>query len=572
MNPKGIFFGIDGATWSVMGPMAERGELPNIRRMMEQGASGPMTSTLPPQTVPAWGTVVSGMNPGRLGIYHFLSDSHRDYDQGRPVGADDTGVKFLWQYLSESGRRSIVVTTPLGFPPGSPDTLAVSPIRNPELYGEDVISTSPPELKAELEEALGLRMADLVQQKMAVEQGKATAGEAASDAHLDRLVRFNTIGIDMVRRGTLHLMRNHPWDFLMVVFSSIDGVQHHFWAYMDPQHPAHDPRLARRYGGVIRDMYRQVDAALGEVMDEAGEDVNLMIMSDHGFGPIHRYFYVNRWLEEQGLLSRNGVAPAYREWRKVPLGRGLARIGLGPLARVLGPAGRIPVPVPRPRQRAMVDLVDWKRTRAYATSYAINVNLAGREPQGSVPAAEYDEVVARIKEALLALTDPVSGERIVEAVFEKSEIYEGDAVAAAPDILYVFREPWYYAKKQIGPRASFGDVRTEDGISAHHVNSVQGWKDGIFLARGPGIRSGLRTGQVDIKSLTPTMLYLLGEPVPEDMDGAILEDIVDPALLASRPPRRESRSVRRGETGPAEVSAEEEEKIKESLRKLGYLG
>src|SRR3569832_2836857 len=96
-NPKVVVFGVDGATFNVMRPLIEKGRLPHLAKLIKNGVSGPLQSTVPPVTAPAWVSFMTGVNPGRHGIFHFVANSHLDYEEGTLLGSAQIGEKTLWQ-------------------------------------------------------------------------------------------------------------------------------------------------------------------------------------------------------------------------------------------------------------------------------------------------------------------------------------------------------------------------------------------------------------------------------------------------------------------------------------------
>lgn len=571
MSNRVMVIGIDGGTWDIINPMIERGELPTLKRLRETGIWADFMTTIPSQTVPAWASCVTGVNPGKLGVFHFLTDSHSDYDHGRPITVNDLRSKTLWEILSDNSKKIIGVTVPLTYPPPEVNGVMISPVNPRELR----VKTYPAELSEELQHVLELNFERITMEKSAIDQMKGDVRSINRNDLFDRMKSFNLMVIDKLRDFALYLMNTHEWDFLMLVFSSIDGIQHYFWSFMDQRHPAYDKKLAEAYGDVISLCYQHIDSAIGKIVKDAGDDVTAIILSDHGFGPIHKFLFLNNWLKSKKLLHVKKNAITEYQLSKYSLERILNRLNLTSINRVLPTyLSRISVPIPRKRRKPLVDSIDWLRTKAYATSYAINVNLKGREPFGIVDRKEYPQILRLLKEELYDLVDPETGEKIIEKVYQKEEIYHGPHVDKAPDILFAFKTPHYFCMKDIFNKKVFKPVTSEDGLSAHHLNSMTGINEGIFIIHGGIVKNGRTNISPNIIDIAPTVLYILGLPVPEAMDGRVLTDCISDEYLCANPVRYNDTDITRQPDGQGDLilTEDEEKMIKERLKELGYLG
>lgn len=575
MNPKGIFFGIDGGTWRWIGPFMDRGLMPNLARLRQEGASGQLETSIPSQTVPAWGCITSGVNPGKLGLFHFVANSHADYDEGPPTGTSHVKVKSIWHYLTEHGRKSIVINTPLSFPTSRFDGVMISP--QSAQFGQHLVQTHPPELMTELQKELSLdvgQFAAKLRRMAFLKNRRLGPGHIQQRRErLTALVEFNDLLTDMLEAMTLHLMRTREWDFLMTMFPITDTIQHHLWDCFDSQHPGYDARVAEGFETALERACTRVDRALGRVRDAAPPGTPIVIMSDHGFSSYHRAFNVNRWLETEGFLKRNGLALTEPIIKRYPMTDVLRRVGLGPLLARLPRAIRdARLPVPRRVPRATPAVVDWSATQAYGMSFGINLNLAGREPNGSLTAADRPDVVQRLRQRLMELRDPLTGEAVVAAVFEGSEIYSGPVAAHAPDLLFILHDG-FAVRKSLADKDAVTAAPADGFLSGQHVATWSGWRDGLFFAAAPGIRPGSRAAGVRVLDLAPTMLHLLGIDPPEDMDGHVLDDLFEPSYGADHPTRRDPKaSIWLDAPAATPVSEEEQRVLMDHLRNLGYLG
>ena len=564
-NNKVIIIGIDGATFDIIRPMIKRGELPTFKGIIDKGASGELMSTYPPHTVPAWPSCFTGVNPGKLGLFDFRENSHLNYDEGRLLFSTDIKSPPIWSILSERGKKVMIVAMPLTYPPVKVNGVMVSPVR---LTEPDKVQTYPPELSEELFREIELTSV-LNERRQFMDMHTAKVGSDL-ETFLDKTVTSSFTVIKKLTESTLYLLSRYEYDFGMFMLP-VDALQHHLWCSMDQGHPSYNPKLAEKYKGVIFEGYKSVDEAMGRILNKAGDDATIILVSDHGFGPLHRIFYLNRWLIEQGLLKLKGGRPYSFNFAKTSINIFLQKIGLGAIARAL-PEGvkKWKIPIVKRSKKSIPELIDWRHTYAYATSYALNINLKAREPQGIVkPGNEYEDLVKHIKEELCKLKDPISGQILIDKVLEKREMYNGPYVEEAPDILFFFKDPRYSARKVPLYPDLFRHLTPEDRMSGHHTS----FPEGICIMKGPHIIPGANLTAPNIVDITPTVLYLMGEALHEDMDGRVLTEAINKEYIKSHPIVKSSEGLIKKDIAESGIlSSKDEEEIKKRLNELGYMG
>ena len=565
---KVIIIGIDGATFDIILPMVARGELPHFKTLMDQGAWAELTSVYPSQTVPAWPCCYTGKNPGKVGVFDFRADSHLSYDEGPFLLSTDITATPLWRLLSNRKRKVLVAGMPLTYPPAKVNGVMVAPVR---VIETDQIKTHPPELARELNQKLNLR--DVIAQRRRYMTLHRSLQVSDLQEFFDQCIASSHLVIEKLGEIARYLLATQPYDFGMFMLP-VDAIQHHFWHHMDKQHPAHAPELARHYGETVFDGYRWVDQELGLIL--AGidpEQTTLILVSDHGFGPLHKEFYANRWLLQQGLLKLKPTSPYTLDVRRISVAALLQRLKLGRLVPQLSSRIRnqkIPMIYRRPKSASQ--LIDWEQTRAYATAYALNINLKGREPLGIVsPGEEYLSLVDQIQRRLPQLIDPQTGKTVVDRVVTKETLYHGPHVEAAPDLLVFFKDPTYSLRKDCLYPDLFRTLTAKDRLTGHHTSFPQG----ICILKGPAIVPGTRAQAPSLLDIAPTTLFLMGEAVPEDMDGRVLTEVIRPDHLKEMPVRRSKGSP--GDDGsdqetPGALSDEDRAAIEERLIQLGYMG
>ncbi|MBK6430499.1 alkaline phosphatase family protein [Candidatus Amarolinea dominans] len=556
MTYRCFVIGLDGATFDLILPWVAQGKLPAMAQVLARGAWGQLRSTVPPMTGPAWTTFATGANPARHSIYDWVYREPGTYNFV-PATAANRRLPSLWSLLGAAGRRVAVVNVPMTFPPEPVNGLLISGLPTPS---KQVTFTHPPELAQEIERITGNYI-------LYPDPGQAYS-DAGVDAFLARLYQTTETRIKLVE----NLRGREAWDFFMVVFNGTDTVQHAMWKFMSPAHPLHDPAKAAKYGDAILTFYQFLDRWLATQIASLPPDTVLMLMSDHGFGPFHKFIHVNNWLREQGFLA---IKPAWRARLKYAAFRAgfspmavydlLMRLGLGSLKRE----------VVRGQGQGLLrtlflsfDDVDWPATRAYSLGNIgqIRLNVTGREPQGCVaPGREYEQVREEIMARLRLLTDPSTGEAVVDEIYPREELYRGPYLEDAPDIVFLPKRLEYFGFGEY----EFGSHRVIEamrrGISGTHR------MNGIFAALGEPVQPGVEISGATLADLAPTILHLLGQPIPAAMDGRVLIQALR-GPLAAQTPQVVDTPAPVSTTGAFTLSAEDEAAISERLRGLGYVG
>jgi predicted AlkP superfamily phosphohydrolase/phosphomutase len=563
-NNRVIVIGIDGGTFDIILPMVKKGELPTFKDIMDKGAWAELMSTHPAHTVPAWISCATGVNPGKLGLFDFRRDSHLTYDEGRVVLATDIKVKPIWSLLSENNKKVAVVAIPMTYPPVKVNGVMVSPVR---LIEPDKIRTYPATLSEELVNKFDMTSA-LKKRKEFMEMHTSRV-YSELEAFLDVTVESSRIIIEMLTDITLYLIDKYEIDFGMFMLP-IDALQHHLWCFKETDHPSYNYDLAKKYKDMIFEGYKWVDRALQRILRKLDDDAIVIIVSDHGFGPLHQIFYLNKWLLNKGLLTLKEGKHYSLSISGVSINRLFRMIGLGFISNVLPDRIKsLTLPIIKKKIKQIPELIDWKYTKAYATSYAININLKGREPYGIVEHDEYKGLVEYIKDELYKLKKSDKEQQLIEKVVEKEELYSGDYLEDAPDILFFFKDPRYAIRKDpLYPRL-FRQLTPEDRMTGHHTS----FPKGICIMKGPCITPGARLKDPNIMDITPTVLYLMGESIPDRLDGRVITEVINPKYIETHPHAISSdKGSEISVKEPDKLSTEDEEVIKKRLSELGYMG
>ena len=529
-----LVLGLDGADWRVLEPWLADGTMPTLAGLRARGLWGPLTSTIRPESSIAWATFATGVNAGKHGVFGFVGQRPDSYEVTLNTAASVRAVPF-WQRAAAAGRRVAVVNVPMTYPPRPiPQGVLVAGMLTPDIRSP---FTQPPSLQAELLRAVP----DYVIQVDRMGMG------------LEAFVRATTEALRARARAGVWLLEREAWDVMVLVFTATDRLQHYTMHLLYPEHPRYDAEEARRLLPVLKEAYRALDEGIAMLLEKAGPDATVMVLSDHGFSPVARAFLTNVWLQEQGLLvMREGAGTKQDVWARLRRVAWLRRW-----------KQRLPG-VRRVRRRAslapFLERVDWSRTRAvYSPTGGIRLNVRGREPMGVLSRQEADALAAWLQEALPAERDPLTGAHPITHVYPREALYAGPWVAHAPDlILTSLREgehPGHHV--QIPPRMG-PQVMVDSGeLTGNHAY------EGIVLVYGPGITQGRIEG-AHLMDLAPTILQWLEVPVPQEMDGRVL------AFAGEEGERVGDEVAMMGEEVSG-LSEEDQRTLEERLRSLGYL-
>lgn len=552
-----LVIGIDGATFRLMRPLMQQGYMPYLTEVEQRGALGTLETIYPPVTAPAWSSFMTGKNPGKHGVYEFLHRKRGTLEQ-IPVNAGMLGSQTLWEMMSKAGKRMVVVSVPLCYPPFPVNGTLMSDFLAP-MGARDL--SYPPELLQEIEDKFGEYL--LYHKQVYTKDNVANVL-----AELEEHTAYR-------QRVAEYLLKRDPWDFAMVYFEGTDRLQHELWHIIDPTSPMHDAEEAKLYGERTRNYYRALDEDVRKLADLAlsqDPDTQVILMSDHGFGAIHKFVNFNIWLLREGFLKLKQDIPTQLKHALFSLGftpslgyKLSMNFGFANLRLSQGMTNRNQILDLVRRGFLSFRNVDWKRTRAFSSgNYGqIFVNLQGREPFGSVTQNEFPEVVEQIGARLLELRDPKTGAPVVAKVYKQSDVFWGEFIDDAPDVVFSLTENY----KALGTL----EFASNHVIEPAFGNSGDHRMDGFVGMVGTDIRQGVKIENANIMDVTPTILYLMGLPIPADLDGHVLTAPLREELLLSSQIMSGDALGARDQLIP-DYTEEESEEVKERLRALGYLG
>ncbi len=587
-KPRVLVLGLDGATWTLLDPLLAQNKLPTLGKLIQNGSRSLLRSCIQPSSEQAWSAFATGKQNGKFGLYGFYQRAKNSYAL-EYINASHRRAVTLWRILSERQKKCVVVNVPLTWPVEEINGALVSGLMTPGLQSQ---FTYPHELKNELLRELGEYIIDVD-----IERGKTEIGEIG-----EIVTRVRRMSELQTRAFEYLLEKNPDWDFGMVVHRAPDILCHKFWRYQDPTHPLYNEREAAQWGSVINDCFEYLDAFNARLLEKfVDENTTVIVLSDHGFGPLTHAVYLNQYFSQRGIL-------AYKEQSSNTLSSAL-RAGVKRLNNPLIGALKNKVFEALPQLKSNLHYsmaygnMDWARTKAYAVGTMGNVylNVRGREPEGRLEIGDYegarDEVIAAMRE----LRDPETSKPIFDFVYRREEIYKGDALEDAPDVIGLIDGPYHIAA--VDWRGGNRNTKDANGRENRERNakavvekvgnellfvsdtSGQHRMDGILIANGAGIRYGTNavsfppradpnaaasvryTQPPNLIDLAPTILQLFNEKIPDDMDGRVVSGLLADKRMAEYAPALNFENKMDGD-----YSAEEEKAIEERLAGLGYLG
>lgn len=405
--------------------------------------------------------MLSSRDPGGLGIYGFRNRSEYDYNSLYVADGSAVQVPRVWDILSEAGHESVAVSVPQTYPvrpinghivSGFLTPSTGSAFTYPAIYRQEILKQFP----GYQFDVKGFRTDD----KLWLRQQISDVTET----------QFKLLK---------HTLTTKSWDFAMFVNMGTDRIHHGFWRYHDPEHRLYEP--GNPFESTIRDYYKQVDSHIVDILQSIGDDVTVMIVSDHGAKRMDGAICINEWLWREGWLVLNSPPPD----------------------------GKI---------TCFEDVdVDWTRTRAWSTGGyfgRIFLNIAGREPAGIIDPSAVESVCDELSAAVKAIPAP-DGQPLRTQVFTPQEVYTS-VNRIAPDLMVYFGDLHWRCVGSMG----YDDIYTfSNDTGPDDANHSQ---DGMYLIVDPA-RSGSEHSQPhQLMDIAPTILQRMGIPIHPIMQGRVI--------------------------------------------------
>jgi len=528
-----LLIGLDGATFSVLDPLMEQGVMPFLKSFFETGVRAGLRTIVPPLTPPAWTSLMTGRTPGQHGVFDFFRMDSPVTRHIRFFNANDVQCETIWSLASAGGLRTTTINFPAMFPP-------------PHISGYVVpgwvpwkqlrLACWPEGLFDKLKTIPGFNQRELAMDIKLEE--KATEG-ISDHLELGPWIELHARREQNLFQVLKHLSLEDPSELTAVLFDGVDKLQHLGWRFLRPED---DKPLTEDWEFEIRKLclnyFSCVDNLLRQMCELAGPEATVVIASDHGFGPTYDVLHINTWLEQHGYLAWSDAAAA-RDTQG-------ALLGVGQVAKHTW-------------------LMDWNKTRAFATTPTSNgiyiVVSDGNSP--GVPPSEYVAFRQKLADELRTIKDLRNGDPLVSEIYNRDEVFQGPHHDAAPDLTLLLRDGGL-----VSILPSPAAVSKRPAVCGSHRPV------GVFGARGPAIRPGVAAEELSILDVAPTVLYSLGLPLPEELQGRVPEEIYQDDYWKAHPVRKVvGKTAGGGPTvnGAIATEVEDEETVLERLRELGYI-
>ncbi len=502
---RAIIIGLDGATFNIIQPLINQKDLPFFQKLMYEGSYGVVNSNLPLNSASNWTSLFTGKNPGKHNIFDFLSYDNCSY-QPKLINNQSLKSTLLWNTANRNHIQTILLNAPVASEPEPLNGIMVSGM----LSASGKRYAFPEKIATELNI-----------QNYIIDSGFAR--------NLNPEIYFDQITKTLLKQEVTfqRLIEKHPWQLAILTLNALGKAQHQFWHEQDK----------------LEALYMQLDAFLSNIFESLDKNTYFIIVSNHGFKPVTKKFFINEWLWELGLLNKHITIHQTRLtdvydliFKDAPndqhfVTKFLAKTGITKdnihsvtpvfIAELI--KRLFPWSVKKYFPAEYLDIV-WDRTKAYFIStnvQGININLKGREPNGIVePGEEYEQLRNQIISELYRLRDPYTFENVLEEIYRKEDLFHGEYLDAAPDIIFVPRKNDYYLDSgKRTCRLFIGSANDDYPIRAYHEPK------GIFFITGPGIKAGQKIPNIDIYDITPTVLHLLKIKPNEDFDGRVIHQI-----------------------------------------------
>lgn len=436
-------------------------KLPNMKRLIHTGVYGPIESSIPPITVPAWTTLATSKNPGKLGFFGFRNRPASSYTDIEIANSLAVKEPTVWDILSGAGKKVGVLGVPQTYPPKPVNGFMVTSFLTPDTSCK---YTYPVELMIEIERLVGDYMLDC--ENFRTEDKKGL---------LDQIYRMSEQRFKLAK----HFLTTRDLDFFMMVEMGPDRIHHGFWKFFDESHRKH--QYHPEYSGAIEEYYIYLDTRIGELLPLVEDEAYVMIVSDHGAKKMDGCININDWLIEEGYLKLKSPP------------EGIVRIKAAD--------------------------IDWENTVAWGWGgyYSrVFLNVKGREPLGKIDPRDYEKVRDEIAQRIREIPDDMGNPMDTRAL-KPQDVYTGEHVDEAPDLLVFFGDLSWRVTEDIGHDSTYGfetELGPDDALHSQY---------GMFVLSDGETENGKRVEGLRLIDCAPTILSLMGVSVPDDMEGRVVD-------------------------------------------------
>jgi predicted AlkP superfamily phosphohydrolase/phosphomutase len=479
---KLIFLGLDGATWNQFDKFLSSKSMPNLSKLLSEGTKGQLLSTFPFTSRTSWISMLTGVNPGKHGIPHHIVGGQQE-------------LPSIWELLAKE-KKVIVVNDIVTFPPIEINGIMITGGFSTPPNSRNFVY--PKSILTELDSITGGYIPSLDSSFMKL---------IKNNQHEEAFLQLQEYGEKFVKTS-FYLSKKYPWEVLSTTLENSDYIHHFFW----------DKPL------YLGKFYKWLDKIIGDYHQLAkANNANLVIASDHGFGPIKKHFLINSWLRKSNLSNFKSVGKIRKFIGKSNVNRSLVRKGLDKLHLRALASKYTPSEMKKiiPLEKNEVGYID-ENSLVFSEAY----NEITIKPVNEINRKEITEKVIR---ELLELED--DGKKIVKEIHKREEIFHGPYVDRAYDLQMLLTEGYCWSpairEKFILSPEEFNKTRMAD----HRP-------EGIFIFAGPDINSNDTLYSAKIWDIFPTLLHISGLLIPSYVDGKIIKDVFKPnSILFKKQPR-----------------------------------
>jgi len=526
---KVLLLEMDAGDRELISRWAADGTMPVFGRLLNSGLSGDTMSLRDFFVGGIWPSLCTGVTPDRHGIHSQVQLRNGTYDFFDSDINSEIKRRPFWETLSKAGRRVAILDIPLS---GLSDRL--NGIQSVEWGCHDRVygfRARPPEFEQDVKDRFGSHPLDVI----CNDHGDTV--EDFIDLR-DKLVA----GVRKKRDLTKHYLGQGGWDFFAQVFTESHCAGHQCWHLHDADYPGHDPDMVAATGDPMRDVYREIDAAIGDVLQLVDDTTTVVVLAGHRMA--HKcgaQFLLPDILDALGVAILN--SPQKKDavdrvdevltwgWQHTPQ---LIKKPLQGLRQAL--RGWIDERDPAPSFPPSVSRLDVANSHCFTMDIGfpvsgIRLNLVGREPHGLIETgAEAERFCEQLSEDLLAIVDLETGTKMVTEVRKTDDDYHGEYRNTLPDLLVEWNVEHRLGSTGCGdPAGSYLRLHSDKmGVvegTNHYVRTGDHRPEGMFVAFGPGVPQGRLDRTVSIMDFAPTFCQLLDTELP-DVDGVPIEELL----------------------------------------------
>jgi predicted AlkP superfamily phosphohydrolase/phosphomutase len=533
MSTRTLFIGLDGATFKILDDLttASNGRkpvMPFFSQIYKKGVRAALKSTPNPLTPPAWVSLMTGRSPGYHGVFDFIRAQELSNDVYFTLyDSRDCQCETIWSIASRQGKRFAALNFPFTAPPQKGLNGFMVPGFIPWRHLRR--NTLPSDLYDRLKNLPGFEPKELAwdfeREKKAI--------EVLNDQECEEWVRYHLPREKQWFRIAKYLLEEEKPDLMAIMFDGTDKLQHQAWRFLDPDlQNGEGDEYHRRMRLLCLEYFAHIDKFIEGLVNAAGPTVQVFLASDHGFTTTYEVLRINTYLQQKGYL----------EWKAMPDTENTKR-----------------------REKSMFANLDWQKTTAYCrtpSSNGITIRNHGNPDGKGVLKSSYEAFRKRLIEDLEQLRDPKTGERIIQGIYKREDVFSGPAMLDAPDLLLKLRDSGFVSIANKFPVLA----QRDQPAGTHHP-------EGIFYAFGPGIKQNEMLEMLDIKDIAATLLYSLGLHVPSDFEGRVPMDAFEKNFLESNPILTGPATINKvkEEHVQADLSEDEKNKVVSQLQMLGYM-